>query len=76
MLRPYCPVSLTCFHLVFQLCSLSPLMFRPPYAGTHEEVVVRNWKGVLAIGLFMGLNIGLNNASLAGGSGEQALHRR
>lgn len=58
------PVSLTCFHLVFQLCTLAPLLLRPPYAGTHEEVVGRSWKSVAAIGAFMSLNIGLNNASL------------
>lgn len=58
------PVSLTCFHLVFQLCSLAPLVARPPYAGTHREVLDRSWKGVVAIGTFMSLNIGLNNASL------------
>ena len=58
------PVSLTCFHLVFQLCSLAPLLLRPPYAGTHTETVSRSWKSVVAIGAFMSLNIGLNNASL------------
>jgi hypothetical protein len=58
------PVSLTCFHLTFQLCSLAPLLMRAPYAGTHGESVGRNWKGVALIGTFMSLNIGLNNASL------------
>jgi len=58
------PVSLTCAHLLFSLCTLAPLMLRAPYAGTHEEVVGRSWKGVAAIGTFMGVNIALNNASL------------
>ena len=58
------PVSLTCFHLVFQMASLAPLLARPPYAGTHEETLARSWKSLAAIGAFMSLNIGLNNASL------------
>jgi drug/metabolite transporter (DMT)-like permease len=58
------PVSLTCFHLAFQLCSLTPLLMRPPYAGTHREHLSRSWKPIALIGVFMGLNIGLNNASL------------
>ena len=58
------PLSLTCFHLAFQMCSLGPLLMRPPYAGTHGEVLGRNWRAVAMIGAFMSLNIGLNNASL------------
>ena len=59
------PVSLTCAHLVFQICSLAPVVFSGKPAGeTHAQTVGRLWKALVAIGAFMSLNIALNNASL------------
>ena len=59
------PVSLTCAHLVFQICSLAPVVFSGKPAGeTHAQTVGRLWKALAAIGAFMSLNIALNNASL------------
>ncbi len=59
------PVSLTCAHLVFQICSLAPVVLSGKPAGeTHAQTVGRLWKALVAIGAFMSLNIALNNASL------------
>ena len=59
------PVSLTCAHLVFQICSLAPVVFSgKPVGETHAQTVGRLWKALVAIGAFMSLNIALNNASL------------
>ena len=58
------PVSLTCAHLVFQICSLAPVVFSGKPAETHAQTVGRLWKALAAIGAFMSLNIALNNASL------------
>ena len=59
------PVSLTCAHLVFQICSLAPVVLSGKPAGeTHAQTVGRLWKALAAIGAFMSLNIALNNASL------------
>ena len=59
------PVSLTCAHLVFQICSLAPVVFSGKPAGeTHAQTMGRLWKALVAIGAFMSLNIALNNASL------------
>ena len=59
------PVSLTCAHLTFQICSLAPVVFSgKPVGETHVQTVGRLWKALVAIGGFMAVNIALNNASL------------
>ena len=60
------PVSLTCMHLMFQICVLSPIVLLRNREGkeTHRTVVRRLWRGLFAIGTFMAVNISLNNASL------------
>jgi len=60
------PVSLTCMHLLFQICALAPIVLLRSNVGkeSHRDVITRLWKGLLAIGTFMAINISLNNASL------------
>ena len=49
------PVSLTCAHLTFQICSLAPVVFSgKPVGETHVQTVGRLWKALVAIGGFMG----------------------
>ena len=57
------PVTLTCAHLCFQICSLAPLVHGRRDVN-HAETLARCWKGLAAIGSFMAINISLNNASL------------
>ena len=60
------PVSLTCMHLMFQICALAPIVLLRSKEGRepHRDIVKRLWKGLFAIGTFMAVNISLNNASL------------
>ena len=43
---------------------LAPLMAFEPFLSKHRATLRKQWKGLLAIGAFMALNIALNNLSL------------
>jgi drug/metabolite transporter (DMT)-like permease len=59
------PVTLTCAHLLFQTLALAPLVAtRGGSSSNHAETLGRSWRGLVAIGAFMAVNIALNNASL------------
>ena len=60
------PILLTCAHLSFSVLCLSPVMLSPKfsYASSHGEILPRVKSAVVKIGLFMSLNIAMNNASL------------
>jgi drug/metabolite transporter (DMT)-like permease len=57
------PVTLTCAHLLFQTLALAPLVATRG-GSNHAETLGRSWRGLVAIGAFMAVNIALNNASL------------
>eukprot|EP00884_Botryococcus_braunii_P002316 jgi/Botrbrau1/12085/Bobra.0186s0009.1 len=58
------PILLTCSHMIFGFVALLPLMLSKRMRQKHEETLVKQWKGIVAIGLYMALNISLNNSSL------------
>ncbi|KAK9807025.1 hypothetical protein WJX72_010960 [[Myrmecia] bisecta] len=59
------PVLLTMTHMGFSFCVLLPLMLtHPSFKTQHRTTLKRQWKGLLCIGAFMAMNIGLNNLSL------------
>jgi hypothetical protein len=60
------PILLTVAHLSFSVICLSPIMLSPKlsYASSHQEILPRVKNAVVKIGLFMSLNIAMNNASL------------
>ena len=58
------PLLLTSCHMLFSLLALAPFMLRKSLMPLHRETLARQWKGFVAIGLFMALNISLNNSSL------------
>ena len=60
------PILLTCAHLSFSVLCLSPIMLSSKfsYASSHGEILPRVKSAVVKIGLFMSLNIAMNNASL------------
>lgn len=58
------PLLLTSCHMLFSLLALAPFMLRQSLMPLHRETLARQWKGFVAIGLFMALNISLNNSSL------------
>jgi hypothetical protein len=58
------PVLLTCSHMMFSFWAVLPLMLRRKALRKHEDTIEKQWKGIVAVGLFMALNISLNNASL------------
>ena len=60
------PILLTVAHLSFSVICLSPIMLSPKlsYASSHPEILPRVKNAVVKIGLFMSLNIAMNNASL------------
>jgi drug/metabolite transporter (DMT)-like permease len=71
------PVLLTCAHLAFQTLALAPVVLgggASPKGGkasswsnalaSHEETVMKHWRGIAAIGVLMAANVALNNASL------------
>lgn len=57
------PFLLTSCHMGFSFCMLAPLALRESWE-THRATLARQWRGVVYIGVFMALNIGLNNMSL------------
>lgn len=58
------PVLLTSCHMFFSLIVLAPFMLRPSLVPLHLETLGRQWRGFVAVGLFMAINISLNNSSL------------
>jgi len=59
------PILLTCAHLSFSVLALSPIMLaNKAYRDSHAEILQKVKNGVVKIGLFMSLNIAMNNASL------------
>ena len=58
------PLLLTCCHMLFSFLALLPFMCTKAMVAKHDETLRRQWKGFVAIGLFMALNISLNNSSL------------
>jgi drug/metabolite transporter (DMT)-like permease len=58
------PLLLTCCHMLFSFLALLPFMLSRSMMAKHEDTLRRQWKGFVAIGLFMALNISLNNSSL------------
>ena len=58
------PLLLTCCHMLFSFLALLPFMCTKSMVAKHDETLRRQWKGFVAIGLFMALNISLNNSSL------------
>eukprot|EP00884_Botryococcus_braunii_P008683 jgi/Botrbrau1/17816/Bobra.0127s0061.1 len=58
------PILLTCSHMMFGFVALLPLMLSEKMRQKHEETLEKQWKGIVAIGLYMALNISLNNSSL------------
>eukprot|EP00891_Asterochloris_glomerata_P001266 jgi/Astpho2/1266/Aster-07111 len=58
------PLLLTSCHMGFSFLALLPLMLREPYVSRHMPTLKQQWKGLVAIGLFLAANISLNNLSL------------
>ncbi|KDD72440.1 hypothetical protein H632_c3342p0, partial [Helicosporidium sp. ATCC 50920] len=57
------PFLLTSCHMGFSFLLLSPFALRESFE-SHAATLRQQWKGVVYIGVFMALNIGLNNLSL------------
>lgn len=49
--------------MAFSLLALTPFALRYPVE-THHATLARQWRGVVYIGVFMALNVALNNVSL------------
>jgi hypothetical protein len=58
------PLLLTSCHMMFSFLALLPFMLTEEMRLKHEETLNKQWKGIVAIGLYMALNISLNNSSL------------
>ena len=58
------PLLLTTCHMAFSFCVLLPFMLREPFRSKHAATLQKQWKGLLAIGIYMAANISLNNLSL------------
>lgn len=57
------PFLLTSTHMLFSFCALAPIAMRESIK-VHRHTLERQWKGVVYIGMFLALNIALNNVSL------------
>ncbi|KAI7840393.1 hypothetical protein COHA_005894 [Chlorella ohadii] len=57
------PLLLTSCHMAFGFAALAPVALRRPWH-VHRRKLAKQWRGILAIGAFLALNITLNNASL------------
>ena len=58
------PLLLTTCHMLFSFLALAPFMFSVSMRAKHAETLGKQWKGIVAIGVFMATNIALNNTSL------------
>lgn len=58
------PLLLTTCHMLFSFVVLLPFMLSKAMRAKHVETLEKQWKGVVAIGVFMATNIALNNTSL------------
>ena len=50
--------------MAFSFSVLLPVMLREPYKSKHVATLQKQWKGLVAIGVYMAANISLNNLSL------------
>ncbi|KAL0040726.1 hypothetical protein WJX79_003172 [Trebouxia sp. C0005] len=58
------PLLLTTCHMAFSFCVLLPFMIREPFRSKHRATLEKQWKGLVAIGVYMAANVSLNNLSL------------
>eukprot|EP00242_Pyramimonas_sp_CCMP2087_P007992 CAMPEP_0198197898 /NCGR_PEP_ID=MMETSP1445-20131203/1469_1 /TAXON_ID=36898 /ORGANISM="Pyramimonas sp., Strain CCMP2087" /LENGTH=279 /DNA_ID=CAMNT_0043867317 /DNA_START=233 /DNA_END=1069 /DNA_ORIENTATION=+ len=58
------PIVMTVMHMTFSFLFLLPIMLFNTTISQHQAVLEKQWKGVALIGVFMAINIALNNASL------------
>ena len=58
------PLLLTTVHMAFSFTVLLPFMLRPSMQQRHRDTLSKQWKGIVAIGLYMACNVALNNSSL------------
>ena len=58
------PLLLTTCHMAFGFCVLLPFMLQEPFRSKHQHTLEKQWKGLIAIGIYMAANISLNNLSL------------
>ena len=58
------PLLLTTCHMLFSFVVLAPYMASASMRSKHTDTLDKQWKGIVAIGVFMGTNIALNNTSL------------
>lgn len=59
------PMFLTMFQALFTFCCvLIAMIFSPTMTGDLRRLAQEEWKGILAVGFWMSLNIALNNYSL------------
>ncbi len=58
------PLFLTFTHMVFSFFVLLPFMLQPSLRAKHAKTLRVHWKGQMAIGCLMALNVSLSNASL------------
>ena len=47
------PLLLTSCHMGFSFVALLPFMLREPFLSKHKDTLQKQWKGLVAIGLFM-----------------------
>lgn len=60
------PLIVTCCHLFFGFVALAPYQLLGKNKDIHENALRETWPGIVLVGLFMAVNIALNNASLVG----------
>lgn len=58
------PLLLTSCHMAFSFLALLPMMLAPARRAVHAESLGKQWRGLVAVGMFMALNVSLNNTSL------------
>ena len=47
------PLLLTSCHMGFSFVALLPFMLREPFLSKHRDTLRKQWKGLVAIGLYM-----------------------
>lgn len=58
------PLALTCCHMAIISVALLPHMLSRTLRSTHKDSILKQWKGLLAIGTLMAADAAFNNSSL------------
>ncbi|MEW5301979.1 MAG: hypothetical protein WDW38_008612 [Sanguina aurantia] len=58
------PILLSVAHMTFTFLALAPLMCMKTHRDQHASTLKKQWLGLIGVGTFFAINVGMNNYSL------------